>query len=730
MNILLMLLFFASIHQEEYFSHIDKADFSINKPVKTELIARKGMIYIYYGYLPYWVDTTYYNNFQYDVLTHIAYFSVAINSDGSLGSIPNSAYLNKLLTIAHPRGIKIHMTFTIFGTTSVSDFLNNATARSNAINNISSMISTYSLDGANIDFEFSTSSVKDSFTDFIYDLANALHNHIDGYKEVYIAMPAVPAWYPGYDYTLLSDYSDGLFIMGYDYHYSGSSTAGPVAPNDSSSFWGYYAISTTIKDYKVYGSDPEKMILGIPYYGYDWPTNDNTKGSSTTGSGSAVLYKYAVSNASTYGYLWDDYSLTPWYTYYSSSYHQCWYDDSSSIYIKLQMAKDSSLQGAGCWALGYDDGNTALWNNIRNVFNRENPDNHFVVQVNTTALNIRTGPGTQYTAISYANEGEKFIAFDYIGNWYKIYFPSASGPKYCWMYGGDGTNYQYLKGSSEDSVIKITASLLNVRSYPSTDSSVITQITEDQVFVLDSTDGSWGKIFLPNTNDYYRGWCYYSSYSILYNSIEDSNTFNSDIISIDYPDTVSAGDTFSVIINVKNYGSPFDYKINFSSINDSSVFYYSPNWTNTKNAITNGFDGLPNQTFTRICIMHAPNIENTSFTDSFYFSRYSSSISDTVEISIYSTTSSALQDSSYQYEIKKKSLFKIDNTFENNFHLIIENYNTFSFDLYDIMGRNILSLHSKNINTYFGQSLKRGIYYYIFKSNNFIKTGKILKINK
>ena len=66
------------------------------------------------------------------------------------------------------------MTITLFGSTSVSTFLNNAAARANAVSNIAGLINTYDLDSINIDFEFVTSSVRDSFTDFIYDLSDTL----------------------------------------------------------------------------------------------------------------------------------------------------------------------------------------------------------------------------------------------------------------------------------------------------------------------------------------------------------------------------------------------------------------------------------------------------------------------------------------------------------------------------------------------------------------------------
>jgi len=364
---------FTSVHEFEYEKHLGEAIFtpvaSTKLTVEPLRLETKGMLKNYYGYLPYWIDTTYYEYFQMELLTHISYFSVEINAtDGSLGDIPNQSCFLKILDLAHENAVWVHMTFNIFGSSDVSTFLNNSSARQNAINNISNFVANYCIEGANIDFEFVTATVRDSFNLFINDLADALWNHPNGSKELYLATIAVPEWYPGYDIAFLSIHSDGLYIMGYDFHWSGSSVAGPVSPCVPSSFWGQYCVAKAIGDYKASGVSGTKIILGLPYYGYDWPTVSNTMGSATTGSGSAVIYYYAFDNANTHGRLWDDYSLTPWYRYYTTAWHQCWYDDTVSLDIKYGMVNDSTLQGAGCWALGYDRSYDHIWNTIRRNF--------------------------------------------------------------------------------------------------------------------------------------------------------------------------------------------------------------------------------------------------------------------------------------------------------------------------------------------------------------------------
>jgi spore germination protein YaaH len=364
---------FTSVHEVEYNQYANEAHWTpvLTTPVNLSQTNPRtvGMLKNYYGYLPYWIDTIYYQYFQMDLVSHISYFSVEIDpATGSLGLVPNQDRFLKIISDAHAAGVIVHMTFIIFGSSSVSNFLNNKTARDSAIYAMSNFISNYGIDGVNIDFEFVTGSVRDSFNLFVNGLCTTLWNHPEGRKELYLATIAVPSWYPGYDLVYLSNHSDGLFIMGYDFHWSGSSTAGPVSPCVPSVFWGEYCVAKSIGSYRALGVDGSKIILGLPYYGYDWPTLSGDSGSAATGTGTGVIYYYAFQNANTHGMLWDEYSLTPWYKYYTTEWHQCWFDDSVSLDIKFGMVNDSLLQGAGCWALGYDRTYDHLWNTVRRNF--------------------------------------------------------------------------------------------------------------------------------------------------------------------------------------------------------------------------------------------------------------------------------------------------------------------------------------------------------------------------
>ncbi len=685
----------------------------------------RGLLKNYYGYMPYWIDTTYYQYLRMYLLTHIAYFSVDIDpADGSLSGIPNASRFTRLYNLGHAYGIRMHMTFTLFGSSSVTTFLNNAAARANAVSGISAMMTNYGLEGANIDFEFVTSSVRDSFSDFMADLYAALGSHPQGRKELYMAAPAVPEWYPGYDIVSLGAHTDGLFIMAYDYHWSGSSNAGPVSPCVPSTFWGSYCAAKSIGSYKAAGVPGAKIVLGLPYYGYDWPTVSGDMGAATTGTGSAVVYYYAFQNAVTYGRLWDTYSLTPWYRYNSGNWQQCWYDDSASLDIKFAMVNDSVLQGAGCWALSYDRNYDHIWNTIRRNFWIEPPQRHWTAEVVIDSLNVRDGPGTTYRILTTARLGSQFAAFDYNGTWYKVYFPAQTGPYYAWISGGDGITAQYLQGSTGRIILRVTAAQLNVREGPGASYPVITALAEGQVFVGDSTSGDWTRIFLPWITDHAAGWINHT-YTTRIANPEDYNAYGCAVLETIYPPSVNEGDTFSVTMRIRNAGlGPFDSLTYFTGTG-RSPFYDPVRWQDTARARLFGFRGLPNQTFYNRSVFRAPGVANTTtVADTFRFERNAAAFGPQVIISLVVNPVGIEEDAG----LSRPVAAALPGVFRYSFIAApLEPGALHVMLVYDASGRRRLLCRFREP-VRVGQDLAPGVYFYMIKTKNQSVRGKIIKV--
>ena len=313
------------------------------------------------GYLPYWQYETY-PFLDYSLLTQINYFSAELNG---YGDIINDHNWNNIAFIdyAQERGVKVKLCATLFVSSELTTLLSSNVNRANAINNLLDKVILRGADGIDIDFELVPSSQRENLVIFMEELSEAFHQALDS-PIITMATPAVD-WSNAWDYNQLAQITDGLFIMGYNYFYAGSQTAGPVSP-----LGGYfYDLEYSVEDYmNKTNNQLDKLILGLPYYGYDWPVTSALEGANTTGNGEAKTYTQANNMANIYGSSYNETSNAPWISYNDSNWQQCWYDDSLSISMKYEYAKSSNLAGVGIWALGYDSNSAQMWGSIEDQF--------------------------------------------------------------------------------------------------------------------------------------------------------------------------------------------------------------------------------------------------------------------------------------------------------------------------------------------------------------------------
>ncbi len=333
---------------------------------------KKNMARVFMGFYPYWLGTD--DSFmEWDYISHLAWFDISLNSNGTVSSSNNwPSGWTGLVSDAHANNTKVLVTFTLFGSTSIDTLLSTASYRATAIDNIVSAVVSGNADGAVIDFETPSSGDGANLSIFMRELKENLTSRDPSY-ELAICLSPYPwssqVWGDAGLFPDLNTYVDYYFLMGYDYHWSGSSTTGPCgALFWSSNIDAYHAILK----YLGYGALRSKFIYGVPYYGYDWPvsgTEYDVPGASTTGTGSSRTYDSAMSKLSSTGASlnWNESSKSPWFWYYdsiNSIYRQVWFDNETSIKYKYELINRFDLAGAGTWALGYDSSTTEIWKAI------------------------------------------------------------------------------------------------------------------------------------------------------------------------------------------------------------------------------------------------------------------------------------------------------------------------------------------------------------------------------
>jgi spore germination protein YaaH len=336
-----------------------------------------------FGFLPYWMlDAGDLQWMQYQLVSTIAYFGVAARSDGTLATTStgwngwNSAAMTGVINAAHARGVKVVLVVTMMawdGGAQQGALLGNATARARLISAIVSAVRNRNADGVNLDFEPVAVAQRAQYTSFVRQLKAALVSAGVGSDLTVCTMAGAATWATGYDLAGLvaPGAADRLFVMGYDYSWSGSARAGGVAPIESPYI---LDVNESVADY-VRSVPANKIIWGVPYYGRTWLTQSNALNALTKpgASGASVAYYYTGNKAlaARYGRLWDGVGRVPWFRYYDSgaaSWVEGYYDDTVSLGLKWDMVNQRGLAGTGMWTLLMDAGSQDLWNLIANKF--------------------------------------------------------------------------------------------------------------------------------------------------------------------------------------------------------------------------------------------------------------------------------------------------------------------------------------------------------------------------
>ncbi|MBK7172357.1 MAG: T9SS type A sorting domain-containing protein [Bacteroidales bacterium] len=354
-----------SIHQEESQKYKNQNFFDLGNEIKsyrlnTDSCKPEKMVF---GYHPYWIGDAW-QDYQWNLLTDLCYFSYEVNPASGNPVTLNGWDTNPVIDSALANQTRVHLCITLFS--SHSTFFNSATAGDQLIQNTIALLKDRHAHGVNLDFEAVPLSQSAKYNQYLIRFADSLHAAIPGCI-VSMASPAVD-WDEMLDIQNLSEHLDYLMIMGYDYYWNGSNQAGPVSGMYAMTSSYPYSVSRTLSWYLSKGATVDKILLGLPYYGRDWPVNSIMPPANSTGTSTAITYRMFRNNYLTYSnenLRFEKNSQSPYYLYNVNGWHHCFMDNVSSLGAKYELVRRSGIAGIGIWALGYDDGYEDLWNLIR-----------------------------------------------------------------------------------------------------------------------------------------------------------------------------------------------------------------------------------------------------------------------------------------------------------------------------------------------------------------------------
>ena len=340
-----------------------------------QIVDKEGNIrsdYKVFGWHMY-SDGSAYENYIFSALWGISYYTYSVQPrTGSYKSI-HQWKTTAIVDSAKSNGCKVFLSVSNHGKYNNSIFLENSRSQKTLIDSLSSLLALRNADGINIDFEGVEKKDRRKFTKFILQVSKNLKKRNPNYM-ISLCLYANDA-NDIFDINAINSHIDFYTLMGYDYFGSWSIIAGPVTPFDKSENFGN-GLKHTVNYYLNKGVNPDKLIVGLPYYGAEWYTESDEIGSRTIKFKSHPPYRLIRD------YYIDSLSIPLQFDPKSSSsyivikdsinnYRQLFFEDVKSLSIKYDWIKNNKIGGVGIWALGYDNGYPELWNLLTRKFSQE-----------------------------------------------------------------------------------------------------------------------------------------------------------------------------------------------------------------------------------------------------------------------------------------------------------------------------------------------------------------------
>ena len=276
-------------------------------------------------------------------LSYLTPFSYGFTSEGDLVTLSDDALIEK----AKASGVNPVMLLTTLNSDGKFDnSLSHNLFEDHELQNylISNVISTMILKGyrtLDVDFEFVFPEDRIPYADFLKKLKTAL----GAYRfSLWVALAPKTSrdqrglLYEAHDYNLIGKIADRVLLMTYEWGYK----YGPplaVAPLNQ---------VRRVVDYALSEIPPEKLMLGIPNYGYDFTlpyVKDLSEARVISNTEALELAK--EKNAAI---EFDSVAESPFFVYFeNNTEHRVWFEDARSIQAKLDLADEKNMVGVSFW---------------------------------------------------------------------------------------------------------------------------------------------------------------------------------------------------------------------------------------------------------------------------------------------------------------------------------------------------------------------------------------------
>jgi spore germination protein len=319
-----------------------------------------------WAYLAWWMPDSWRSR-QFSRLDRVLFFDLSVDEDGAIADDRGWPHrwgdLRQAVTASK---IPLELTLSLLDEERFRRLFSSAAATARLQHTALALTRDPAVAGIHLDFEVygpMPAQAVARFRRFVIELSQALRENSPA-KSLTVFLP-IGVQNQIYDRPSLRATSQ-VVAQGYDAHWLGSPSAGPIAPlaGTSAVTW-----EKAMRQAQALGVRRDRMLMSYPLFGYEWPTEGPDPKALTRGDGirttlADVAEEYlpairvnVAQRLRNIAPQRDDLSGSMYYQFENGSgWHTGWFEGLWSLQRKADFAASHGLAGAAFFVLGYDGG--------------------------------------------------------------------------------------------------------------------------------------------------------------------------------------------------------------------------------------------------------------------------------------------------------------------------------------------------------------------------------------
>lgn len=317
------------------------------------------------GYHPWWLRNAW-ETYDRSVYDEIYFFSVEVDSSGSISE--RNGWPDRWYAMQRDlsnTGVRVTPVVTLFSQSEYEHLFDTRQSSAHLMETLLSLLrDSPAVGGLQLDFEVYQpvpDRIRTNFAEFVERLKREMASiRPDLVLSLYLLAYDQS---DVFDEARIAEQADYVVVQGYDLHGRTEDRTGPVAGLEG---WGDRNWNAVVRRFRDLGVPASKIVISVPFYGYEWPAESPDPGARTRGSGRTISYApvdttylresppSAREAARRHGLERDQESGSPYYAYEDSTgWRQGWFEDAESLERKFEWVAAQGLRGVAVFPPAY-----------------------------------------------------------------------------------------------------------------------------------------------------------------------------------------------------------------------------------------------------------------------------------------------------------------------------------------------------------------------------------------